>query len=203
MVLRYAAERWGVRVVGDGGGGDGGDGDGDGDGDGAPLPPLAPSVEEMRTRWESLLNAMCGSVRACPGAAELVERLHRSGMPLAIATSSRRASVERKRAAGHGGMFGRMGHVLCGDDDGVGRGKPAPDVYLEAARRLGVAPEECLVFEDALAGVRAGAAAGCRVVAVPDARMGREEFLAAGADEVLGGGLPDFDEARWGIDLKP
>ncbi len=78
----------------------------------------------------------------------------------------------------------------------VKTGKPAPDIYLVAASRLGVDPSECLVFEDALTGVQAGKAAGMRVVAIPDARLDLEAFAIA--DHVITS-LRDFDPSQWGL----
>ena len=78
------------------------------------------------------------------------------------------------------------------------RGKPAPDGFLEAARQLGVHPSECLVFEDAVAGVQSARAAGCKSVAVPDPRMEPDAFVEAKADEVIGS-MEDFDYAKWGL----
>lgn len=89
-----------------------------------------------------------------------------------------------------------MGAIVAGDDPAVKQGKPAPDIYLEAARQLNVSPSECLVFEDALSGVKAGKAAGCHVVAVPDPRMDKSVFGIA--DEVLDS-LWDFDGRPWGL----
>lgn len=82
-------------------------------------------------------------------------------------------------------------------------GKPAPDPFLRAAELLGVPPAECLVFEDAVAGVQAGKAAGMRTVAVPDLRLWNaegdlEQFWGAGATAVLGS-LAEFDPAEWGL----
>ena len=76
------------------------------------------------------------------------------------------------------------------------------DIYLEAARRLGVDPRDCLVFEDALSGVRAGKAAGCRVVAIPDQRFSDEDLQAFRdeADMVV----PDlwhFDGTPFGLQI--
>ncbi|PKO19041.1 MAG: HAD family hydrolase [Chloroflexi bacterium HGW-Chloroflexi-10] len=70
--------------------------------------------------------------------------------------------------------------------DEVAAGKPAPDVYLEAARRMGIEPQACVCFEDSANGIRAGKAAGMKVIAVPDARYGSpaDEVLAM-ADVVL------------------
>lgn len=79
---------------------------------------------------------------------------------------------------------GRFDAVVSADE--VGRGKPHPDVYLETARRLGVAPEACVCLEDSGHGIDAGKAAGMRVIAVPDPRfMPRAEVLAR-ANVVLG-----------------
>ena len=81
-------------------------------------------------------------------------------------------------------------------------GKPAPDIYLEAARRLNVDPTECLVFEDALSGVRSGKAAGCHVVAIPDPRFSTEEkkVFANEADVVLDS-LLEFDASQFGLEV--
>ena len=96
-------------------------------------------------------------------------------------------------------MFEHMSAIVCGDDPAVKHGKPAPDIYLEAARRVGVDPSECLVFEDALSGVMAGKAAGCTVVAVPDPRMDKTIFENV-ADIVLDS-LTKFDGRPWGINV--
>lgn len=136
--------------------------------------------------WEDALGDMCEEIEACTGACELVEALSKTGLPMAIATSSRHAGVEKKRKR-HEKIFQHMSVVVAGDDPGVKNGKPAPDIYLEAARRLKVDPKECIVFEDALSGVRAGKAAGCFVVAIPDKRFTDEEkkVFVAEADAVI------------------
>jgi beta-phosphoglucomutase-like phosphatase (HAD superfamily) len=67
----------------------------------------------------------------------------------------------------------------------VARGKPAPDVFLEAARRLGVAPERCAVVEDSANGIRAGRAAGMLVVAIPNPHFPPGDDALAAADVVL------------------
>jgi len=160
---------------------------------------MAPSVEELWDQWEKNLNSFCVEVEACPGAPQLVEKFATLGLPMAIATSSRGAAVEKK-GANHKEMFRKMSSVVAGDHPEVKKGKPAPDIYIEAARQLGVPPSECLVFEDALSGAKAGKAAGCFVVAVPDPRFTPEEKAAFQevADCVLDD-LWKFDGAQFGL----
>jgi beta-phosphoglucomutase-like phosphatase (HAD superfamily) len=83
--------------------------------------------------------------------------------PVAIASSSHPAVIDA--AVGALGLREVMGAIVSSDE--VAQGKPAPDVYLMAASRLGVAPARCLVVEDSINGVRAGRAAGATVVIIP------------------------------------
>lgn len=106
-----------------------------------------------------------------PGVEALLEALRARDVPIAIATSSQRSLAERK-------LSGRpwRAHVevlVCSDDPQVQRPKPAPDIFLQAARQLGAEPAESLVFEDSPTGMEAGVAAGMQLVAVPDARLDR------------------------------
>ena len=186
LVLEYGRKHWGVRVVQDGESSTGND-----------LPPPAPSVSEFWERWETQLSDMCRNVDALPGAVELVEGLAARNIPMAISTSSRRIAVEKKRIK-HERMFQHIPVIVCGDDPEVKNGKPAPDGFLEAARQLGVDPTECLVFEDAVAGVQSAVAAGCKSVAVPDPRMEPDAFVEAKADEVIRS-MEEFDYGKWGM----
>ncbi|KAL3934253.1 MAG: hypothetical protein SGBAC_009987 [Bacillariaceae sp.] len=99
-------------------------------------------------------------------------------------------------------MFQNIQLIVAGDHPAVKNGKPAPDIYLEAARQLKVDPKECLVFEDALSGVRAGKAAGCFVVAIPDSRFTEDEkaVFRDEADIVLDD-LSKFDGSKFGMSL--
>lgn len=99
-----------------------------------------------------------------PGVFELLDWVDAQGLPKAVGSSTRRELVLHKLALA--GLDVRFATVVCADD--VGRGKPAPDIFLEAARQLGIPPAGCLVLEDAEAGVLAAAAAGMRVIVVPD-----------------------------------
>jgi HAD superfamily hydrolase (TIGR01509 family) len=114
-------------------------------------------VDAMVVRWRS------GPSPLIPGADEVVRRLARE-YPLAVASSAHRAVIDAALTTTGLGEFFRV--VVSADE--MSHGKPAPDVYLEAARRLGVAPQACLVVEDSLNGVLAGKAAGMTVVLVPN-----------------------------------
>ena len=98
-----------------------------------------------------------------PGVTAAIARFRRYGLRLAIASSSPRRLIDA--------VCGRLGldgiEVRCSARDEA-RGKPAPDVYLTAARRLGVAAASCLALEDSPSGVASAKAAGMRCVAVPD-----------------------------------
>jgi HAD superfamily hydrolase (TIGR01509 family) len=100
------------------------------------------------------------------GAVEAVERIA-DGRPVAVASSAHRAVIDAALAAT--GLAKRFGVVVSSDE--VAHGKPAPDVYLEAARRLGVEPRDCVVVEDSRNGVLSARAAGMLVVLVPNASV--------------------------------
>jgi len=99
-----------------------------------------------------------------PGAVALLDFLKARGLPLAIATSSSQATV--KKHLGRAGLYDRFTAIATRDD--VVHAKPAPDVYLEAARRLGVPPQRCIAFEDSNTGLTAAHAAGTMAIMVPD-----------------------------------
>jgi HAD superfamily hydrolase (TIGR01509 family) len=99
-----------------------------------------------------------------PGARRLLQALADAGLPCAVASSTHRAEVHRRlNNAGLIEFFAAM----CGGDE-VSRGKPAPDLYLLALRRLGAHASKSLAFEDSGHGVQAALAAGLAVVTVPD-----------------------------------
>jgi 1-acyl-sn-glycerol-3-phosphate acyltransferase len=95
-----------------------------------------------------------------------VRRIAQS-IPVAVASSAHRRVIDAALA----GLGLADGFQVVVSSDEVAAGKPAPDVYLEAARRLGVAPARCLVVEDSLNGIRAARAAGMTVVLVPNASV--------------------------------
>jgi pseudouridine-5'-monophosphatase len=137
--------------------------------------PLAP--EQYLAEREVILREACKTARAMPGAIRLIDGLHARDIPLAIGTSSSRELCQLKLAAQ---PFGARFHTItCSDDPGITSAKPAPDIFLAAARGLGAAPERCLVFEDTPKGVAAARAAGMEVIAVVDPMMLGEDYTGA------------------------
>jgi HAD superfamily hydrolase (TIGR01509 family) len=115
-----------------------------------------------------------------PGAREAVESL--SGhWPLAVASSSSRVLIDLFLELS--GLATRFGATVSSEE--VARGKPAPDVFLEAASQLGVEPERSAVIEDSTNGIKAGAAAGMHVVAVPERSFPPSADSLALAETVL------------------
>jgi HAD superfamily hydrolase (TIGR01509 family) len=116
-----------------------------------------------------------------PGAIEAVRRLDAAGYRLAVASSSNRELIDAVlRRLELAALF----EVTVSSEE-VERGKPAPDVYLEAARRLEVEPAECVAIEDSASGIRAARAAGMRVIAYPNRHYPPPAEVLASADVVL------------------
>jgi pseudouridine 5'-phosphatase len=137
--------------------------------------PITP--EQYLAEREVILREACKTATAMPGAIQLIDALHARGIPLAIGTSSSRELCQLKLAPQ---PFGARFHTItCSDDPGVASAKPAPDIFLAAARGLGAAPERCLVFEDTPKGVAAARAAGMEVIAVVDPMMLGEDYAGA------------------------
>ncbi len=153
------------------------------------------SAEEFLRERASILDALFPAAEPMPGAMKLTSHLYAYGVPHAVASSSMRRTFELKTGS-HGEWFSRFNQIVLGDDPGVCAGKPAPDIFLLAAQRMGMLPEHCLVIEDAPAGIAAARAAGMAVVAVPDSNM--DSALFTSADSVLAS-LCDFDPEVWGL----
>ena len=98
-----------------------------------------------------------------PGATELLDQLDEQKVKKAVGSASKNAVIVLERL----GIAERFDTIVTGSD--YERGKPAPDVFLTAAKRIGVPPQNCLVIEDALAGVQAAKAAGMRVLGIGNA----------------------------------
>ncbi|WP_084965216.1 HAD family hydrolase [Thermoactinospora rubra] len=130
----------------------------------AHLAPKGSAASLARRLTEEFTRRIDEGVRVLPGARSLLAQLATAGIPTALVSASPRSVVERILPLLEGHRFATV--VADGDTP---RGKPYPDPYLEAARRLGVAPSRCLAVEDSPAGVTAARAAGCRVVTVEPA----------------------------------
>ncbi|MCI0584044.1 MAG: HAD family phosphatase [Chloroflexi bacterium] len=121
-----------------------------------------------------------GGAPVIDGAVGTVRRIA-ARWPVAIASSAHRRVIDAALEAT--GLRETIAVVVSSDE--VAHGKPAPDVYLEAARRLGVAPAACLVIEDSINGLRAGKAAGMTTILVPNASVPPAPGAEAIADLVL------------------
>ncbi len=133
--------------------------------------PLEALIEAWGRHFRALAH---GGPPLKPGAAELLDLLDEFDVPRAIATSSSHETVRLNLASR--GIADRFHGVVARGD--YANGKPAPDPFLKAAERLGVAPALCLALEDSHNGIRSAAAAGMMAVMVPD--------LVACTDEVRG-----------------
>jgi HAD superfamily hydrolase (TIGR01509 family) len=141
--------------------------------------PIAPEqiVEEVVERLKALHRE---HLPLLPGAREAVTSLA-SRWPLGLASSANRPIVEEVLdLAGLRHLF-----AVTVSAEEVARGKPAPDVYIEAAARLAVVPSGCVAVEDSSNGLRAAAAAGMRVIAVPNREYPPDEPALALADAVV------------------
>jgi HAD superfamily hydrolase (TIGR01509 family) len=130
-------------------------------------------VRRMQARYEAELPLIDGAVEAVERAA--------GSFRLAVASSSNRPLIDLVLELA--GLASSFEATVSSEE--VERGKPAPDVFLEAARRLGVPPEQCAAVEDSANGIRAARAAGMRVVAIPNRRYPPPPDVLALADVVL------------------
>jgi HAD superfamily hydrolase (TIGR01509 family) len=143
---------------------------------GLPEPPETIAAEVlalMEARYRERLPLI-------PGAVEAVERLA-ARWPLGLASSSNRPLIDLVLELS---KLDRFFQATVSSEE-VARGKPAPDVYLEACRRLGVEPSRAAAVEDSHAGIRSAKAAGMRVIAIPNPSFPPGEEALALADVVL------------------
>lgn len=146
---------------------------------GGPVPP-AEARRLARRKHEHYLALAANSLPAIPGVVGFVATLRAARVPLAVATSARRSDAID--LLGPLGLLERFEAIVTAED--TQRGKPDPEIYLLAARRLSVPPDTCLVFEDAIVGVEAARRAGMRVFGVATAYE-PADLLAAGAERAI------------------
>lgn len=135
-----------------------------------------------------------------PGVERLIKHLKAEGIYCCVATSSMTRHFELK-SQNHGDLFDLFDHVVTGDQ--VTKGKPDPEIFIKAAAQYDPvpAPDQCLVFEDAIVGVGAAKAARMHCVMVPDHRLDLSGVDLEGV-EVLKS-LLDFDPTKYGIAAFP
>lgn len=144
--------------------------------------PMDPERDKART-YALYLEVIRGRLEALPGVADFVESCRRRGLKTAVASSA-----DEVKVLGNLDEIGLPPSTFDAVVNGsqVARKKPAPDIFLEACRRLGLDPSACLVVEDAVAGVAAAKAAGCRCLAVTTSfsrdQLGQADWVAGGLD---------------------
>jgi HAD superfamily hydrolase (TIGR01509 family) len=130
-----------------------------------PAFPLIAVRDDFLRRVHQRLDS--GDLLAKPGLYELLDFLEEHAIPKAVATSSARSeAIKKLEAVGVSHRF-----PVLATSDQVHHGKPAPDLFLLAAERLGVSPARCTVLEDSEAGIKAAVAAGMRAILIPDIKQ--------------------------------
>ena len=156
---------------------------------------LPMTAEEYLIERNKLLYPLYPTAKALPGTVKLTKHLAKQKIPQAIASSSSVHHFQMK-TANHQQWLEMFDSTTLGDDPGIKQGKPAPDIFLLAAKRLNANPEQCLVFEDSIAGIKGAIAAGMSVVAIPDPVFDKQLFQAA--DLVLSS-MSQFDPQDWNL----
>ncbi|MEU3949330.1 HAD family phosphatase [Streptomyces sp. NPDC029526] len=147
-----------------------------------------PAEELLAVKNRHYLELAGSTTRAYPEMRAFVDALAAEGVPMAVASGSSPAAIEAILAVT--GLDALLRTVVSAEE--VAHGKPAPDVFLEAARRLGADPADCVVLEDAAPGAEAARAAGMRCVAIPYVASQADAPEFAAADLLLRGGQREF-----------
>lgn len=147
--------------------------------------PRTELLDELNRRYLELARV---STTVYPEMRKFVELLAGEGVPMAVASGSSPEAIDAILAGT--GLGAYLTTVVSADE--VAHGKPAPDVFLEAARRLGSDPGDCVVLEDAAPGAAAAHAAGMRCLAIPYVAVQADAPEFATADLLLRGGQAEF-----------
>ena len=131
--------------------------------------------DTLRTRRRTAMMDLIAAERPRPGIEDWLSGARERALGLAIASTSRRPWVEQHLT--NVGLLDRFEHLATGDQ--VEHAKPAPDLYLLAARKLGIAPHEAIAIEDSRNGVASAKAAGMFTIAVPNAMTAGLDLSAA------------------------
>jgi pseudouridine-5'-monophosphatase len=139
--------------------------------------PITP--EQYIEAVSAIQDKLWKTCELTPGAGRILDYAFRNSIQSAVATGSPN-SIYIAKTSHHKAFFEQFHTIVCGDDPHVLNGKPAPDIFLVAAERLGALPQNCLVFEDAPNGIQAANAAGMRSVWIPHTFMLDKEELQCG-----------------------
>ncbi|KAK3014584.1 hypothetical protein RJ639_009817 [Escallonia herrerae] len=151
------------------------------------------STDEFVSEITPMFSAQWCKIKALPGANRLINHFRGHGVQMALASNSPRTNVDTKISYQPG--WKESFSVIIGGDE-VTAGKPSPEIFLEAAKRMNCDPSSCLVIEDSLPGVTAGKGADMKVVAVPS--LPKQSHLYTSADEVINS-LLDLRPEMWGL----
>ncbi len=127
-------------------------------------------IDEVMAEARRLLLAAPPVLK--PGVREILAWCRENAIKTAIASSSPRDCIDWNLASTN--LRGMFDEVISGEE--VAHGKPNPDIFLLAAKRLELAPQDCIVFEDAFGGIRAAVEAGCKAVMIPDRSPASDEI---------------------------
>jgi HAD superfamily hydrolase (TIGR01509 family) len=153
------------------------------------------TTEAYLLERNKLIYPLYPTAKVLPGTIELIQHLSQHKIPQALASSSTRHHFDLK-TTNHQQWLKVFEIMTLGDDPELKQGKPAPDIFLLTAKRLNASPEQCLVFEDSVAGMKAAIAAGMSVVVIPDPVFDPKLFLEA--NQVLKS-LIHFQPQDWNL----
>lgn len=128
------------------------------------------TIQRYAYEKEALFRRLYADIKPLAGLMDFLKKMDKAGIPRAIATSAPRANVDF--TVEHTGIGPYFSTIL--DDSFVSKGKPDPEIYLKSAAALKMDPANCVVFEDSLSGVKAGKAAGCKVVGLTTTHTNEE-----------------------------
>lgn len=137
---------------------------------------LKETWQQLHQETEEIFEAILElKLRSMPGVNEVLDAIEKRGLPRCVATSSTRSFAHK--ALAKVGVLERLDFVVTAEE--VKRGKPYPDIYLEAAKRMGVGAGDMLVLEDSENGTKAGVQAGAFVISVPNRHTQEGNFEGA------------------------
>lgn len=143
--------------------------------------------EQFIKKYEEKVKKYLTNPDLLPGVEDLIKHLHASGIPMAVATSSREDLMQMK-TKNYSNLMSLFSHVVCGSSDPeVKLGKPNPDIFLVCASRFAKKPCLChvLVFEDSPNGVAAARTAGMQVVMIPNPDLPKDNPMRTNANQVI------------------